>query len=75
MNEFMQWYWSWGIFVSGLIIFFSGFIVGWFTYKDRCKKLLHKENVRLATTNTIPSGKIYGNNIKPVKLEDAWEES
>lgn len=73
--EFMNWYWSWGIFVSGIIVFLFGVFMGWIMHKERCEKLLHKERVRLATTNTIPAGKIHGDNIKPVMLEDAWDKS
>jgi len=52
MNEFMQWYWDWGIAVSGVIIFFLGFAYGAVWYKDRCERRLRKEAVRLAITNT-----------------------
>lgn len=57
MNEFLQWYWDWGIAVSGVIVFFLGFIYGAVWYKDRCEKRIHAENVRLAITNTSGGNK------------------
>lgn len=55
--EFMNWYWSWGIFTSGIIIFFLGFLFGVLWYKDRCEKRIRAEAFRLATTNTIDENK------------------
>ena len=64
MNEFMQWYWSWGVFVSMILVFLGGVFIGWMLHKERVEKLLYEENLRIATTNSI----------KLVFLEDAWEE-
>jgi len=54
MNEFLQWYWDWGIAVSGLAVFVLGFTYGAAWQKDRCEKKAHNEAYRLAVTNTIP---------------------
>ena len=51
MNEFMSWYWDWGIAVSAVVVWLLGFAYGAVWYKDRCEKRMHTENVRLATTN------------------------
>ena len=53
MNEFMQWYWDWGIAVSGVAVFMLGFLYGWILQKEICEKKIHDEAVRLAITNTI----------------------
>ena len=54
-ESFMQWYWDWGIFISGIVVFFSGFIFGIVWYKDRCEKRIRAEDLRIAITGTIGS--------------------
>ena len=65
MNEFMDFYFDWGILISGLFVFAGGHTVGWFRHKERCEKLMRAERVRLATNNTVKT---------PVYLEDEWSE-
>lgn len=55
---FMQLYWEWGIFTSGIIVFFLGFLFGVGWYKDRCEKRIRAEDLRIAIKGTI------GNNEK-----------
>ena len=74
MNEFMDFYFDWGILISGLLIFAGGYTVGWFRHKERCEKLMHAERVRLAITSTIPTGKAYSHPTERVMLEDAWDK-
>lgn len=54
-ESFMQWYWDWGIFTSGIIVFFLGFIFGIIWYKDRCEKRIRAEDLRVAIKDTIGS--------------------
>ena len=53
MSEFMDFYWDWGIIISGILVFFGGFSYGALWYKDRCEKRIHEEKIRVAITNTI----------------------
>ena len=37
MTDFMRWYWDWGIFVSGIIVFIAGYVIGWHRHKEKIK--------------------------------------
>lgn len=53
LESFIQWYWDWGIFISGIIVFFLGFIFGIIWYKDRCEKRIKDEDLRISIKGTI----------------------
>ena len=51
-EEFLYWYWDWGLFASGVSVFILGMAFGWVHANERTAKRAHDEAVRLATKDT-----------------------
>lgn len=54
MDAYVQWYWEWGHFVFGVLIFICGFLMGFFECRIQEKVKRMDEAYRLAITDTIP---------------------
>lgn len=43
MNELMDFYWDWGVFISGILVFLFGIFMGAILANEKHKKALCKE--------------------------------
>jgi len=49
---FTNWYWDYGFIISIIIATALGFISGYYTCTKKIENATHKENLRVAITNT-----------------------